>query len=125
MGFRFRRSINLRGGFRLNASKSGFGFSWGIPGVRLTRTATKRNRLTLSLPGTGLSYVKESSAAKKKRTSSAGTLLNVIEFLSAFFVAGMFAQFGVIVGILFFLLYLSIFVPVRKRYKNRTKDEGR
>ena len=29
MGFRFRRSINLGGGFKINLSKSGIGYSWG------------------------------------------------------------------------------------------------
>lgn len=29
MGLRFRKSIKLGGGFRLNLSKSGVGYSWG------------------------------------------------------------------------------------------------
>ena len=32
MGFRFRKSINLGGGFRVNLSKSGIGYSWGTKG---------------------------------------------------------------------------------------------
>lgn len=28
MGFRYRKSINLGGGFRINLSKSGIGYSW-------------------------------------------------------------------------------------------------
>ena len=30
MGFRYRKSINLGGGFRINLSKSGVGYSWGV-----------------------------------------------------------------------------------------------
>lgn len=56
MGFRYRKSINLGGGFRINLSKSGVGYSWGVPGYRITRTASGKTRKTYSIPGTGLSY---------------------------------------------------------------------
>lgn len=39
MGFRFRKSINLGGGFRINLSKSGIGYSFGVPGLRYTKSA--------------------------------------------------------------------------------------
>lgn len=59
MGFRFRKSINVGGGFRINLSKSGVGYSFGVPGYRITKTATGRTRKTISIPGTGISYVEE------------------------------------------------------------------
>ena len=34
MGFGFRKSIDLGGGFRINLSKSGVGYSWGVKGYR-------------------------------------------------------------------------------------------
>ena len=61
MGFRFRKSINLGGGFKVNLSKSGIGYSWGTKGVRFSKTANGRNRTTLSIPGTGISHVSEST----------------------------------------------------------------
>ena len=61
MGWRFRQSINLGGGFRVNISKTGVGYSWGVPGYRITKTASGRIRRTYSIPGTGLSYVDEES----------------------------------------------------------------
>ena len=66
MGFRLRKSINFGGGFRINLSKSGVGYSWGVPGYRITKTAKGRTRRTYSIPGTGISYVNESH---KKRFS--------------------------------------------------------
>lgn len=66
MGVRFRKSINLGGGVRLNVSKSGVGYSFGTKGARITKTAKGTTRTTLSVPGTGLSYVKETSNAKKQ-----------------------------------------------------------
>ena len=58
MGIRFRKSINL-GPLRINISKSGIGYSFGVKGARITKTANGRKRATLSVPGTGLSYVKD------------------------------------------------------------------
>lgn len=55
MGFRFRRSIRLLPGVRLNVSKSGFSTSVG--GSGLTLNLSKRGACyTVGLPGTGLSY---------------------------------------------------------------------
>lgn len=59
MGFRHRKSINLGGGFRINLSKSGVGYSWGTKGYRITKTASGKTRRTYSIPGTGISYVSE------------------------------------------------------------------
>lgn len=67
MGFRLRKSINLGGGFKINLSKSGIGYSFGIPGMRFTQMANGRQRTTYSIPGTGLSYVEENG---KNRTQT-------------------------------------------------------
>lgn len=70
MGFRFRKSINLGGGFRITLSKSGIGYSWGVKGYRITKTARGAIRRTASIPGTGISYVHETeknNGARSKR----------------------------------------------------------
>lgn len=66
MGLRYRKSINLGGGFRINLSKSGIGYSWGTKGYRVTRTANGRTRRTTSIPGTGISYVHDSGKSIKR-----------------------------------------------------------
>ena len=58
MGFRIRKSINV-GGFRINFSKSGIGYSCGVTGVRVTKKSTGGTRLTTYIPDTCISYVKE------------------------------------------------------------------
>lgn len=68
MGLRYRKSINLGGGFRINLSKSGIGYSWGVKGYRITKTAKGSVRKTVSIPGTGVSFVSESG---KRRTQPA------------------------------------------------------
>ena len=70
VGFRFRKSINLGGGFRVNLSKSGIGYSWGTKGARFTKTASGKSRTTLNIPGTGLSYSTESSQTKAQNKPS-------------------------------------------------------
>ena len=45
---------------KINISRSGIGYSCGVKGLRVTRTAKRTKRITLSIPGTGLSYVCES-----------------------------------------------------------------
>lgn len=67
MGFRFRKSIPIGKHFRINLSKSGVGYSWGVKGTRFTKTANGKNRTTLSVPGTGISYTTESKAHTSKK----------------------------------------------------------
>ena len=69
MGFRFRKSINLGGGFRINVSKSGIGYSFGSKSHRYTKKAGGGTRSTVSIPGTGFSYVHESSSKKHSNAS--------------------------------------------------------
>ena len=70
MGLRYRKSINLGGGFRINLSKSGIGYSWGVKGYRVTKTANGNIRETYSIPGTGISYVEEQNRNKRNSVNS-------------------------------------------------------
>jgi hypothetical protein len=67
MGLRFRKSINI-GPLRINFSKSGIGFSLGVKGFRVSRSAKGKMSATASLPGTGLSYVQNLDAKSIKKT---------------------------------------------------------
>lgn len=70
MGFRFHKSMKF-GPFRLNFSKKGVGWSAGVPGFRYTQKAGGGHRTTTSIPGTGISYVKQSGKKQKIRRSKA------------------------------------------------------
>ncbi|GAB4417167.1 MAG: hypothetical protein Fur0044_12750 [Anaerolineae bacterium] len=73
MGFRFHKSIGLGKFLRLNISKSGIGFSAGLPGLRIS-TGPQGAYFTAGLPGTGLSYRKKLNTARGDRsTTSAKT----------------------------------------------------
>lgn len=67
MGMRYRKSINLGGGFRVNLSKSGVGYSWGTKGYRITKKAGGGVRKTYSIPGTGISWVDDSETKKRNK----------------------------------------------------------
>lgn len=71
MGFRFRKSVKA-GPFRLNFSKSGVGWSVGGPGYRYTKKANGGTRTTLSVPGTGISHVTETSHTNSPHASYDG-----------------------------------------------------
>lgn len=64
MGLRFRKSIGNKF-FRVNVSKSGIGYSAGVKGARITKTAKGTTRTTVGIPGTGLGYVSETSNSSK------------------------------------------------------------
>jgi tetratricopeptide (TPR) repeat protein len=70
MGLRFGKSIRLGKHVRLNISRSGIGFSVGVRGFRIS-TGPRGTRATASLPGTGLSYVKQLSSPKRSTGASA------------------------------------------------------
>jgi hypothetical protein len=62
MPFRFRRSIKLLPGVRINLSKSGVSTTVGVPGA--TVNISKRGtRGTVGLPHTGISYSERLSDA--------------------------------------------------------------
>ncbi|MBQ9241671.1 MAG: DUF4236 domain-containing protein [Proteobacteria bacterium] len=79
MGFRFRKSINMGGGFRITLSKSGIGYSWGTKGFRVTKTARGTIRTTSSIPGSGISYSKETKLNMPNQTDFNNTNNNPIK----------------------------------------------
>jgi hypothetical protein len=72
MGFYYRKSIGL-GPFRVNVSKSGFGYSMGSPGFRTGISARGRRYTTFGIPGTGLGY---------RTSKSQGCLVLIIGLLA-------------------------------------------
>ena len=65
MGFRFRKSIKILPGTRLNVSKSGVGISTGVKGARIS-TGPSGTRVTTSIPGTGIYNVQNIGDGKSK-----------------------------------------------------------
>ena len=56
--FRFRRSVGNRFS-RVNFTKTGIGYSAGVPGFRRSEHSTGRKTTTVGIPGTGMSWRKD------------------------------------------------------------------
>lgn len=67
MGLRFRKSISIIPGVKLNFGKSGMSVSTGIPGFRKTFHTSGRVTTSVGIPGTGLSYVTTENKNRKPR----------------------------------------------------------
>jgi hypothetical protein len=63
MGFRFRRSIRILPGLRLNLGKRGVSASIGVRGAHVT-VGHGKVRETVGIPGSGLSYTHQAPAAQ-------------------------------------------------------------
>lgn len=69
MGFRFRKSINLGNGVRINFNKKSAGISFGTKGARYSINSNGRRTASVGVPGTGLYYTKTSGGSSHKKTS--------------------------------------------------------
>jgi hypothetical protein len=65
MGFRLRKSFGF-GPIRATLSKSGISTSVGVKGARITKKVNGNTMTTISIPNSGISYVKENSNKNNK-----------------------------------------------------------
>lgn len=72
MGLRLRKRIKIVPGISLNLSKSGVSASIGRPGATLNVGGPKGSRLTVGIPGSGISYSEQLSTATKQERSAPG-----------------------------------------------------
>ncbi len=100
MGFRFRKSINLGKGFRINFSKSGIGYSLGTKGYRITKTANGKIRQTFSIPGTGISYVEETGQTYSHQAQNQLSYKETVKrsFICGFILLAGLLVIGLIIG---------------------------
>lgn len=70
MSLRFRRSIKLIPGVRLNFSKSAVGLSVGVPGARVSINTKGDVYTSAGIPGTGIYNVERSSLRGSRSSSS-------------------------------------------------------
>jgi tetratricopeptide (TPR) repeat protein len=69
MGFRLYKSVRLGKGVRLNLSKSGAGMSFGTSGLRYSVHSSGRRTGTVGIPGSGVSYRKDSYGGRRPSSS--------------------------------------------------------
>lgn len=74
MGWRFRRSVKIAPGIRINFNRKSTSLSIGGKGIHKTFSSTGRTTTSVGIPGTGLYYTSTSSSgSRSRRTSSAYT----------------------------------------------------
>ncbi len=80
MGLRFRKSISVAPGVKVNVNKKSAGVTVGKRGAHYTINTTGKQTASVGLPGTGLSYSKSfggkkksSKASSKKASASSNT----------------------------------------------------
>lgn len=66
MGLRFRKSLKIAPGVKLNLNKKSTSVTFGGKGVHHTISSTGKRTSTVGIPGTGLSYSKTSNSKTKK-----------------------------------------------------------
>ena len=73
MGLRFRKSIKIAPGVRLNLGKKSVGISAGVKGARVSVNSSGRVTKSVGIPGTGVSYVTTSKIGASGGSSGAGS----------------------------------------------------
>ena len=69
MGFRFRKSVKIAPGIKLNLGKKSASVSFGGKGARYTVSSTGRKTASVGIPGTGISY-SEQNGGKSSESSN-------------------------------------------------------
>lgn len=70
MGFRFQRRIKIAPGLTINLSKSGVSASVGPRGLKYTVGTSGRERVTVGVPGTGVSYTTTRKLGARKDSAA-------------------------------------------------------
>ncbi|ERH57933.1 DUF4236 domain-containing protein [Bacillus velezensis] len=72
MGFKFRKSVKIAPGVKLNINSKSVGISAGVKGARISTNTKGRTTTTVGIPGTGISYSNtvNSKRSKNKTISS-------------------------------------------------------
>lgn len=73
MGLRFRKSVSILPGLKLNFGKTGVSVSTGVPGFRKTIHSSGKVTTTVGIPGTGLYYVDTKNPKKENQNRRRNT----------------------------------------------------
>ena len=74
MGLRFRKSIKIAPGVKINLNKKSTSVTFGGKGVHYTASSTGKKTASVGIPGTGISYTQTTGqSSKQKKTSEGGS----------------------------------------------------
>ncbi len=78
MGFRFRKSIKLFPGVKVNLSNRGVSTSIGGPGATVNLKPGRKAKVTVGIPGSGLSYSSDIGSNSPSTKSSFGLIGKIL-----------------------------------------------
>lgn len=90
MGLRFRKSIKIAPGLKLNINKKSIGLSAGVRGAHVSVNSNGTKTVSAGLPGTGVSYVKSFGKGKKGNAKKGG-LSNIFKYVGIIFMIALIA----------------------------------
>lgn len=70
MGFRFRKSVKIAPGVKLNINKNSVGITAGTKGAHYSVNSSGRKTASVGIPGTGISYVTTSGSSSGQHHAS-------------------------------------------------------
>lgn len=70
MGLKFRKSIKVAPGVKLNLNKNSASVTVGTKGAHYTVNTSGKKTTSAGIPGTGISYVSTTGGGKKQETKS-------------------------------------------------------
>ena len=74
MGLRFRKSIKIAPGVKINLNKKSTSVTFGGKGVHYTASSTGKKTASVGIPGTGISYTQTTGqSSKQKKTNKGGS----------------------------------------------------
>lgn len=76
MGVRYRKSVKIAPGVKLNINKNSASVSFGTKGLRTTYSTTGKRTNTVGIPGTGLSYSTSSNIHQKPTEKDTAGITN-------------------------------------------------
>lgn len=109
MGLRFRKSINLGGGVRLNFNKKSTGISFGTKGARYSINSNGRKTVSVGIPGTGLYWTQSKGGNSKGSKGNKSNTSDKSGCLMWFFLWPL-----LIIFYIFFFMIKGILIIVKK-----------
>src|SRR5947208_540352 len=96
--FRFRRSVKIAPGIRLNFNRRSVGVSAGVRGARYSINSDGRRTRSVGIPGTGLSYRSQSRGSRRYASPDDPALLSPTRIVASL-VGWVSIFFFVVVGL--------------------------
>lgn len=117
MSIRFRKSINLGGGLRLNLNKKSAGLSFGGKGARFSVNSDGRKTTSVGIPGTGIYWTKSSEGKSSLTPLNIITLVLLFPFIILYWIFQLIALpfkklFGALKKNKFFKVFITILIVV-------------